>query len=357
VASRLKAGESFVIRLKVPREGVTKFTDLARGEISVANHVVDDQVLLKSDGFPTYHLAVVVDDHLMEISHIIRGEEWLSSTPKHILLYNAFGWEPPIYAHTPLLRGKDKSKLGKRHGALPISEFRKQGFLPEAILNYIALLGWTHPEEKEVFAIEEMIEKFELEDLNTTAPIFDPVKLTWINAQHIRRRLLENIPLPERLTRTKSTSSSTRSAMISGATTTTLPYMEKEGWVDSSKPEDWVKSSDITKLIGERISRADETTEMVRYFFEAPEIDPELLAQKGRTKEDASEMLQAAEKILAEGNLDRDHLEKFGSLLPVELFLPRFLKVSKSLVGMKQWPACIVTLKACPEPAEGMTGE
>ena len=182
-AIRVKNGEQHVIRLSLPDEGVTVFTDLIRGEISFENKLLDDQVLLKSDGFPTYHLGVVVDDHLMEISHIIRGEEWISSTPKHVLLYQFLGWGLPLYAHMPLLRNPDKSKLSKRKNPVWVSWYREQGFLPEALLNYLATMAWAHPDEKEIFSIDEMVEVFDLSDVQTTAPIFDIEKLRWMNGR------------------------------------------------------------------------------------------------------------------------------------------------------------------------------
>ena len=188
VKLKLKNGEKHVIRLHVPDEGVTTFRDIIRGDISFENKLIDDQVLLKSDGFPTYHLGVVVDDHLMEISHIIRGEEWISSTPKHILLYKFFGWEPPILAHMPLLRNPDKSKLSKRKNPVWASWYRQQGFLPEAVINYLATLTWSHPSGKDIFSLDEMLEAFKLENIQTTAPIFDVEKLRWMNGEYLRQK-------------------------------------------------------------------------------------------------------------------------------------------------------------------------
>src|SRR3989344_378776 len=185
-AIRVKNGEQHVIRLSLPDEGVTVFTDLIRGEISFENKLLDDQVLLKSDGFPTYHLGVVVDDHLMEISHIIRGEEWISSTPKHVLLYQFLGWGLPLYAHMPLLRNPDKSKLSKRKNPVWVSWYREQGFLPEALLNYLATMAWAHPDEKEIFSVAEFVRLFSLEKINKTAPIFDIEKLRWFNGDYLR---------------------------------------------------------------------------------------------------------------------------------------------------------------------------
>jgi glutamyl-tRNA synthetase len=191
--ARVQKGEKYVIRLNVQEEGTTKFQDVIRGEVSFENKLLDDQVLLKSDGFPTYHLGVVVDDHVMKISHIIRGEEWISSTPKHVLLYQFFGWELPVFAHMPLLRNPDKSKLSKRKNPVWVSWFREEGFLPEAILNYLASLAWAHPEEKELFTVEEMMRVFELTQIQTTAPIFSVEKLRWFNGEYLRQKSDEEL--------------------------------------------------------------------------------------------------------------------------------------------------------------------
>ncbi len=196
---RVQNGEKHVVRLRVPDKGSTSFTDLIRGEISFENSLIDDQVLLKSDGFPTYHLGVVVDDHIMQVTNIIRGEEWISSTPKHILLYTYFGWPLPQFAHMPLLRNPDKSKLSKRKNPVWASWFRQQGFLPEAIRNYFGLLAWAHPEGKEIFTAEEMVAVFTLADIQTTAPVFDLEKLRWINGEYIRS--MESQMLTERIYR------------------------------------------------------------------------------------------------------------------------------------------------------------
>jgi len=192
-AQKRATSEKFVIRLKVPQTGQTSFQDLIRGEITFENNLLDDQILIKSDGFPTYHLAVVVDDHLMEITHVIRGEEWISSTPKHILLYQAFGWELPQFAHLSLLREADRAKLSKRHGAVGILEFKEEGYLPEALLNFLALLGWSHPKGKEIFSLSEFVKELDLKRLTTTAPVFDRKKLDWLNGEYIRQLSLEEL--------------------------------------------------------------------------------------------------------------------------------------------------------------------
>ncbi|MBI4067632.1 glutamate--tRNA ligase [Candidatus Gottesmanbacteria bacterium] len=183
--------EKYVIRLNVPNVGTTQFTDIIRGKISFENKLIDDQVLLKSDGFPTYHLAVVVDDYLMKISHVIRAEEWISSTPKHILIYQFLGWPLPIFAHGPILRNPDRSKLSKRKNPVWASWYREQGFLPEAILNYLALMGWSPPasgtDGSEIFTLDEMMKHFKLEDIKPVGPAFDLKKLEWMNGEYIRK--------------------------------------------------------------------------------------------------------------------------------------------------------------------------
>lgn len=184
---------SGVIRLKVPENITIVVIDGIRGEISFESNTIDDQVLMKSDGFPTYHLAVVVDDHLMEITDVVRGEEWLTSSPKHWLLYEFFGWEKPNFYHTPVLRNPDKSKLSKRHGHTSVEWYKEAGFLPEAILNFLALMGWSHPEEKEIFSLSEFIELFNLKDLKPVGPIFDLNKLTWMNGMYIRELETEDL--------------------------------------------------------------------------------------------------------------------------------------------------------------------
>ncbi len=184
--TRVANGEKYVIRLNVPDSGTTTFHDLIRGDISFENTLIDDQVLLKSDGFPTYHLGVVVDDHIMEISHIIRGEEWISSTPKHILLYQFFGWELPNIAHVSVLRNPDKSKLSKRKNPVWVSDYRAKGYLPEALKNYMGTMAWNF-RGKELFTVDEMIRQFEMSDVQTTAPVFDQEKLRWMNGEYIRK--------------------------------------------------------------------------------------------------------------------------------------------------------------------------
>ena len=183
---RAKAGEAFVIRLSVPDEGETVVHDRLRGDLTFQNALIDDQILLKSDGFPTYHLANVVDDHLMRISHVIRAEEWISSTPKHILLYEAFGWEMPEWIHMPLLRNPDGSKISKRKQPVSIEYYRDIGVLPEVLLNFLGLMGFALGGGREKFSLDEMIAEFSWDKVALGAPVFDMEKLAWLNGVHIR---------------------------------------------------------------------------------------------------------------------------------------------------------------------------
>lgn len=189
VTNKLNAGERSVIRMDVPREGSCEITDMLRDKISIDWTQVDMQVLMKSDGMPSYHLACVVDDHLMEISHVIRGEEWISSTPKHVLLYQYFGWQPPVFCHLPLLRNADKSKLSKRKNPTSIDYYRRMGILPEALVNYLGMMGWTMPDGEEKFTLSQMVDSFDINRVSLGGPVFDIEKLEWLNGRYIRESL------------------------------------------------------------------------------------------------------------------------------------------------------------------------
>ena len=186
---RAAGGESHVVRLRMPLEGRTVVSDLVRGDVVFDNATVDDQVLLKSDGFPTYHLANVVDDHLMGVNHVMRGEEWLPSAPKHLVLYDALGWAPPVLCHLPLLRNPDRSKLSKRKNPTSIGYFRRLGVMPRGLLNFLALMGWAMPDGNEFFSLDEMVAEFDPTRISTGGPVFDLVKLLKINGRVIRETL------------------------------------------------------------------------------------------------------------------------------------------------------------------------
>lgn len=193
IEDKLKSKTPFVIRLNVPANETVIVKDIIRGQVEFDSNTVDDQVLLKSDGFPTYHLANVVDDHLMRITHVIRGEEWLPSTPKHVLLYKAFGWEIPLFAHLPLLLNPDKSKLSKRQGDVAVEDYRSKGFLKEALVNFVALLGWNAGDDREFYYLDELISEFSLDRVNKSGAVFNIEKLNWLNFEHLRQKPIEEV--------------------------------------------------------------------------------------------------------------------------------------------------------------------
>ncbi|MBU1098988.1 MAG: glutamate--tRNA ligase [Bacteroidetes bacterium] len=187
IENKLKNNESHVIRLNVPPTETISFDDIIRGKVEFSTNVVDDQILIKSDGYPTYHMANVVDDHLMKITHVIRGEEWLSSTPKHVLLYKFLEWELPQFAHLPLLLNADKSKLSKRQGDVAVEDYKSKGYLKDALNNFVALLGWNAGDDQEFYYMDELIEKFSLERVNKSGAVFNLEKLNWLNGEHLKK--------------------------------------------------------------------------------------------------------------------------------------------------------------------------
>ena len=193
VQAKLDAGEPYVIRLKMPYEGETVIKDRLRGDIVFENNKIDDQVLLKADGFPTYHLANVVDDHLMGITHVIRAEEWIASTPKHIQLYKAFGWDQPEFIHMPLLRNADRTKISKRKNPVSLNWYKEQGYLKEGMINFLGLMGYSFGENKEIFTLQEFIDNFNIDKVSLGGPVFDLVKLGWVNNQHMRMKDIDEL--------------------------------------------------------------------------------------------------------------------------------------------------------------------
>jgi len=272
--------EPHVIRLKVPLQGQTVVHDAIRGDVAFDNAGIDDQVLLKSDGFPTYHLGVVVDDHFMEITHVARGEDWIPSTPKRILIYQALGWEPPVYCHVPLVNGPDGRKLSKRHGATSVTEFREQGYLPEALFNFLALLGWApgEGEEQEIFSREELIERFDLFRINRAPASFSYKKLDWMNGVYIRNLSQED--LLERL----------------------IPIWHKVGWVPLPCPEDVrARLRRIVPLVQERLKRTEDVVELTGFLFQEIETPPaEKLVGRKMTPEESLDALRRARDVLAQ---------------------------------------------------------
>jgi glutamyl-tRNA synthetase len=263
--NRIAAGEPHVIRLRVPIGEIVKFTDEVRGEIEFDSRTIDDQVLMKSDNFPTYHLAHLIDDHQMEITHVIRCEEWVSSTPKHILLYQAFGWEPPKFAHLPLLLNADKSKLSKRQGDVAVEDFKDKGYLPDALVNFVALLGWNPSAFEEIFTMEELIKGFELERVNKAGAVFNKEKLDWMNSEYIRKRTPEALLVLVK------------------------PLVEKKGYIVS---DEYILA--VIKLMQERARSINDFVDFASYFFERPTDFEEKYKSKHWTpdaKERLSEIL------------------------------------------------------------------
>lgn len=265
------AGDKFVIRLKVPENENVTFNDLIRSDITINTSELDDQVLLKSDGFPTYHLGVVVDDYLMKISHVIRAEEWISSTPKHILLYKAFGFELPVFVHLPILRNSDKSKLSKRRNPVWVSWFLKDGYLPEAMLNFLALMGWSHPEQKEFFSIDEFIRKMDLKDFSPVGPAFDPVKLDWLNGEYIRKMTDEE--LSDRLEK----------------------YLKDIDHIAKNIPDKSMLLK-LVPLIKERIKKLSDFIPLTDFFFGKPEYDTAQM-EMVKTKKKKEALQKVLEKL------------------------------------------------------------
>ncbi len=285
VEAKLKAGDKHVIRLSMPEVGASVFEDLIRGKVSFQYSDVDDQVLLKSDGFPTYHLAVVVDDHHMEVTHVIRGEEWISSTPKHLYLYECFGWDAPHFAHLPLLLNSDRSKLSKRQGDVAVMDYKEKGYLPEALLNFVAFLGWNPGDERELFTLKELVEEFSLRNVNKSGAIFNLEKLDWYNHEYLKK----------------------------------LSKEEFESYVDNFMPA-VAKESDnykevLPRLLGtliERIEKGTDITETyeenISYFFTKPNIQDESMIIWKSLKDD-TEGLPKTKQYLAEACVILEGLE------------------------------------------------
>lgn len=303
-----------VIRQKIPESGKTEWRDLVRGSVSFKHEILDDQILMKSDGYPTYHLANVIDDHLMEITHVIRGEEWLSSTPKHILLYRAFGWRIPEFAHLPLLLNKDRTKLSKRQGDVAVENYRAKGYLPEAVINFIALLGW-HPggdETQEIFSLSELTEKFSLEKTHKGGAIFDLEKLDWMNWQW-RRRKFEAQPGEK------------------GEKLITL--------CEKFLPKEWILDRDFAKrcliTVAEKILQnpSEAPQNLAFYFKDSIDIDINLIANP-KMKVDLATAKKALEavKTALEDFEDFDSEEKIKSRL-MEIISAQQMKNSQVL-----WP-------------------
>lgn len=269
--------ESHTIRLKVPDEGTISIDDLVHGRVEWPLPVIEDQVLLKSDGFPTYQLAVIVDDHLMEISHVLRGEEWLASTPKHLLVYRAFGWPVPPHGHFPSVLGADGKKLSKRHGSTRLAEFRDQGFLPEALVNYLALVGWAPGTEDEIFSLDDLVRVWRIEQVQKAGGKWDYERLRWFNGIWIRR--LSHDELLQRL--------------------------------DSFIPAEWDRAlvRAAIPFIQERMQTLVEAKDLIAFLFQESTLDAAGLLPKGRSTEQVRDALTRTRAALSTGSFKHDEIK------------------------------------------------
>ncbi len=306
----LAEGRSYVIRQKMPLTGETTFTDAVHGHISFKNEELEDQVILKQDGMPTYNFANVIDDHLMHITHVIRGTEFITSTPKHVLLYQFFGWEPPAFIHLPPVMGKNEdgsvSKLSKRHGATGFSQLVDMGYLPEAITNYVALLGWSPKSEQEIFTMDELIERFSLDGLSKSPAVFDYNKLDWVNGEYFKAMSDEDF--------------------AAGAKSFAGELAEQLG------QDKWQY---LAGLLRTRVSRYNQVPEQIGFFSQLPDYDVELFTNK-RNKvnpEKAAEILPVVMQIL----------EKVQDWTPegIDAVLQPGVAESGIKMGTFMWPARI----------------
>ncbi|TET26021.1 MAG: glutamate--tRNA ligase, partial [Dehalococcoidia bacterium] len=298
-AKKEAEGITPVVRFKTPITGQTRFNDLIRGEVVFENNTLDDFILLKSDGYPTYHLASVADDHLMEISHVLRAEEWLSSTPRHLLLYQALDFKPPQFAHLPIILGSDRAKLSKRHGAVSITDYRQQGYLAEAMVNFLALLGWSLDDKTEILSRQELIDSFSLERVGRTAAIFNKDKLDWMNGVYIRSLSLKDFGQRA------------------------LPFLERDLPPEAGRPlaADYV--SQIMPLIQERARTLAEVAELSQFFFlDELDYDSGLLIGKQMNQPSAAQALEVSRQRLERlAAFDADSLEAVLRPLAAELGL------------------------------------
>ncbi len=321
IEKKLSEKHSFVIRQKMPLEGETAAHDELRGDIKFKNSDLEDQVLIKSDGMPTYQFANVVDDHLMEISHVLRGDEWISSFPKNILLYKAFGWQAPEFIHLTLTLNKDGGKLSKRQGDVAVEDYKNKGYLPEALLNFCVLQGW-HPkgEEDEILTLEQMIKVFDYKNMGTSPAIFDTGKLDYLNGYYIRRMSLEKL------------------------TELCLPYLGEEKEKFSF---DYIKK--VIALEHERLKKLSEIGELTKFFFKDElDYDAKLLIWKKLDMEKIKENLRAIYEIL-EKISDEDWLKE-----NIEKNIIGYLKEKELKTGDYLWPmrAALTGLQASPGPFE-----
>ncbi len=333
IAAARAAGITPTVRFKMPLEGQVTFTDAIRGEITFDVRNLEDAILIKSDGYALYHFANVIDDKLMAISHILRGEDWIPSAPLHLLLYRAFGWEMPLIAHTQLLLGPDRKKLSKRHGATSIQEFRDNGILPEALVNYLAIIGWSWDDKTEIFSRDELIAKFDLDRVKPSSAIFDHQKLEWMNGHYINHLLT-----------------------LDGLTARALPFLAGAGLFPRGAPAPGTPEYDyltsVLALEKERIKRLTEIPEAVAYFFsdEIAYTQDVLVSKKQKlTPEIALAALPRARETLAAGDVaDEADTEARLTALAGELGLKRgqlFMLIRAALTGRTATPGLFALMR------------
>jgi len=322
--ARAAAGETHVIRFRAPLEGKTVFNDMLRGEIEYQNHVLDDLILFKTDGYPTYHLASVVDDHAMGITHVLRGDEWIPSTPRHVLLYKAFGWEPPVFCHLPVILAPGGGKLSKRKGAVSVGEYREKGYMPEALFNFLALLGWSPGDEREKMTIPEMIKAFEPERIHPKSAAFDEIKLEWLNGQYLIEVAAEKL-YPE-----------------------VRRILELRGYAKELAEQPEMLEHHVA-LLKERSKRIDELVDTGLYFWRDPESYEEKAVRKHWTAAAKERLTEFVEVLAAHQDwthhaleeLYRQETEKRGCKF-AELIHPTRLAVS----GLSFGPGLFEMLEA-----------
>jgi glutamyl-tRNA synthetase len=330
---RVAAGEPHVVRLKMPLEGQITVTDLIRGEITFDARTLEDAVLIKSDGYSLYHFANVIDDHQMAITHILRGEDWIPSAPLHVVLYQAFGWEMPKLAHMMLLLGPDRKKLSKRHGATSIEQFRDEGILPEALVNYLAIIGWSWDDKQEIFSREELIEKFDLDRVKASSAIFDHQKLEWMNGHYINHILT-----------------------LDELTARALPFLARAGLVDPAAtqpgPPAYAHVKDVLALEKDRIKKLADIPEMTAYFF-TPTVEytlDVLVSKKQKlTPALARDVLPAVREAIAAGDVaDEAGTESRLDEVVARVGLKRgqvFMLVRAAVSGRTATPGLFETLR------------
>lgn len=299
---RIKNGEPHVVRLKLPANRDIVFEDLIKGKITINTNDMDDQVLIKADGFPTYHFAVVVDDHLMNITHVVRGDEWISSTPKHVFLYEAFGWEKPTFVHLPTVLNKNGKKLSKRNDDVSVEDFRLKGYLPEALINYLALVGWSPESNQEILSMDEMIEQFSFDRVSKSGGVFDVDKLDWVNAQYIRKM------------------------EVSKLAQLVKPYLIEAGFVSEDICD--CKLELIALTFQESISKLSDIVSQSEFLFREIEVEEEAKTMAnvehiGILKEKIREELESVDEIdseIAKGFMKK--IQKASGFKGKDLFMP-----------------------------------